>query len=164
MDGVWRAWLASALVALGPVSVVAVFGSGASFFAGLVLTVLMAAAPGVLALQGVLESERFLQGMKDACGRVIVTEDKLDWSLRRRISVETPVGAWSITGTLNPFGKGIEVTPPGSTDAYSIARDPAKTGRSLMAHLLTAQPLTEHVDNESGDAAMEPASEPRPPL
>jgi len=69
--------------------------------------------------------------------------------------VETPVGTWHIEGTLNPFGEGLIVQPPGTGQRHQIAEDPVKTGRSLMAHLLTAQPVLQESDGVGKQSMVE---------
>lgn len=146
MRGVWRAWVAGLFLGLGPVAVVFAAGTTPSATAGVMLTGLLAAIPGLATLKLTLESESFLQGMRRSCGRVEILEDELDWRFRRRLRVATPVGVWRIQGSTSPFGRGLEVEPPKAHGTYTVREEPSQAGRVLMARLLTAQPALQDGD------------------
>lgn len=140
MRGVWRAWIAALGFGLTPVALVGLLGQPASFTAGVLLTGVLAAIPGLAALKPTLEAEQFMNGMRRSSGRVHVVEDELDWTMRRNLLLETPVGTWRVRGNVNPLSYGVEVKPPNARGTYHVRESPNEAGRVLMARLLTAQP------------------------
>jgi hypothetical protein len=140
MRGVWRAWIAALGLGLTPVLIVATTGRPQSFTAGVLLTGVLAAIPGLAALKPTLEAEQFINGMRRSSGRVHIVEDELDWTLRRNLVLETPTGPWRVKGTVNPLRNGVVVKPPNARGTYHVRESPTEAGRVLMARVLTAQP------------------------
>lgn len=140
MRGVWRAWIAALGMGLTPVALIVAVGRPVSFGAGVVLTGALAAIPGLAALKPTLEAEQFVNGMRHSSGRVHVVEDELDWTMRRTLVLETPVGTWRLRGKVNPIRNGIQVKPPNAHGIYHVRESPSEAGRVLMARVLTAQP------------------------
>jgi hypothetical protein len=125
--------------------------------AGIVLTGILAAIPGLAALKPTLQAERFIRGMRRSSGRVHVVADHLDWALRRKMVLETPVGTWRVQGNANPFAHGIVVEPPNSHGSYHVRESPDEAGRVLMARVLTAQPAFEDRTPVAREEPDEPA-------